>query len=191
VEGRDLALKAKKLDPDNPRVYVPIQIYAIEHHDYDSALRAGESRLALEPKSPMAYNNLAVQLFYGGEPRRSIDLLTQAIDLDPRHPSGETLHGMCRAYFMLGDNDAAIEWGLRTLENNPIWPYGTYAYLAMAYAAKGEDTNARAAAAEALRLDSNDELSEMDTPESSYPAAYKKFYEDRLVPAWRKAGLPE
>jgi len=191
VEGRDLALKAKKLDPDNPRVYVPIQIYAIEHHDYEGALRAGESRLALEPKSPMAYNNLAVQLFYGGEPRRSINLLTQAIDLDPRHPSGETLHGMCRAYFMLGDNDAAIEWGLRTLENNPIWPHATYAYLAMAYAAKGEDTNARAAAAEALRLDSNDELSEMDTPASSYPAAYKKFYEDRLVPAWRKAGLPE
>jgi len=26
---------------------------------------------------------------------------------------------------------------------------------------------------------------------SSYPAAYKEWFESKFVPAWRKAGLPE
>ena len=50
-----------------------------------SALRAVETFLALQPKWPVAYCNLPVVLFCGGEPRRSIYVLTQAIDLDPRH----------------------------------------------------------------------------------------------------------
>jgi hypothetical protein len=109
------------------------------------------------------------------------DLVAKAKELDP-----------CRTYFMLGDNDAAIEWCLKTLESNPIWPAGTYAWLAMAYAVKGEDAKARAAGAEVRRLDDPDtKLSEFDNPKTVSPAAYKEWYENVLVPAWRKAGLPE
>ena len=63
------------------------------------------------------------------------------------------------AYFMLGDNDAAIEWRLKSLEKNPGLCATHTPYLAMAYALKGEDAKARAAAAEARRLDPNMELS--------------------------------
>jgi Flp pilus assembly protein TadD len=188
VEGHDLALKAKELDPDNPGVYYALASYATSHGDPAGGRRAVETRLSLEPKNPNAYNSLAVRLYYEGEPQRSIELLTQAINLDPKHPTPHILSGMGRAYFMLGDNDAAVEWLSKTLEMDPTMARA-YAYLAMAYASKGEDARARAAAAEARRLDP---IIRLSTFEPRWElVAFKKYYENKFVPAWRKAGLPE
>ena len=189
VEGRDLALKAKELDPDNPGIYVALGRYATSHDDLDGALRALETRLSLEPKDPNAYNSLATRLYYEGEPKRSIELLAQAINLDPKHPSAVVLAGMGRGYFMLGDNCAAIEWLLKTSEKDPAFARA-HAYLAMAYAVNGEDAKAHAAAAEARRLDPIIKLSTFE-PARAQPAAYKEYFEKKFVPAWRKAGLPE
>jgi adenylate cyclase len=189
VEGRDLALKAKELDPDNPDIYVPIGTYAYYHGDLAGFRRAAETRLSLRPKDPSAYLILAnVFYFNEGEPRRAIELLTQAINLDPKHPDEVILLMMGSAYFMLGDNDAAIEWLQKSLEINPGLVYA-YANLAMAYALKGENAQARAAGAEMLRLDPNIKLSGFIDPWPT--AAYKSLYENKIVPAWRKAGLPE
>jgi adenylate cyclase len=47
VEGRDLALRAKELDPDNPGAYSAIGAYAGEHDDTDGALRAAERQLSI------------------------------------------------------------------------------------------------------------------------------------------------
>jgi predicted Zn-dependent protease len=55
------------------------------------------------------------------------------------------------AYFMLGDNDAAVESLLKSLAINPTTS-GAYDYLAMAYALKGEDAKAHAAAAQFHQL---------------------------------------
>jgi adenylate cyclase len=190
-EGRDLALKAKEIDPDNPGIYGPIAIYAGAHGDFAGARRAYETLLSLAPKNPRAYTSLAYSFLVGGEPKRAIELLNQAINLRPKHPNEFVLFLMGYAYFMLGDNDAAIEWCLRSQEKNPIWPQETYACLAMAYALKGEDAKARAAAADYHRLDPNEPLSAWRKRASSRPAAYKEYFENKLVPAWRKAGLPE
>ncbi len=189
VEGRDLALKARELDPDNPRVYTVLGIYALNHGDFHGARRANETLLSLEPKNPSVYVNLAKVFIAEGEPKRAIELLTQAIQLRPKHTHEFALLLMGFAYFMLGDNDAAIEWLLKSLERNPAYS-PTYAYLAMAYALKGQDATARAASAEVRRL-APDLRPTFIEPLSSSPAAYKEFYENKLVPAWRKAGLPE
>ena len=86
VEGRDLALKAKELDPDNPGVYGPIALYAATHGDWDGARRAAETRLSFDPKDLRVYANLAFTEFVMMEPERAIELLTQAINLNPKHP---------------------------------------------------------------------------------------------------------
>jgi adenylate cyclase len=189
LEGRDLALKVKQIDPDNPNVYPPIAAYAMYRGDWESGLRATEKRLLLDPKNPSAYNNLAVRFYHAGNPKRSIELLTQAMQMDPKHATDLVLAGMGRAYFMLGDNDTAIEWLSKSIEQNPSFAH-TYAYLAMAYVLRGDDVKARDAAAELRRLAPNFKLTEYQ-PDLSQPSAYKKFYEQRLAPAWRKAGLPE
>jgi TolB-like protein/cytochrome c-type biogenesis protein CcmH/NrfG len=189
VEGRGLALKAKELDPDNPDLYVPIGAYALHHGDLTGARRAAETRLSLKPKDPTAYVNLAYTLFQEGEPRRAIELLTQALNLDPKHSHEFVSLMMGSAYFMLGNNDTATEWFMKSLERNPSWGR-TYAFLAMAYANRGDDANARAAAVEVRRLDPNTKLSTFEGQRAS-SAVYKEWFESKLVPAWRKAGLPE
>jgi adenylate cyclase len=190
VEARDLALKARELDPDNPDGYVVIEIYALQHGDFAGARRAAETQVSLRPRDAAAYVNLANALLYEGEPTRAIELLTRANNLDPAHPPEWSSLELGAAYFMRGDNDAAIGWLQKCVEEHPTFAFA-YAYLAMAYALTGEDGRARAAAAEMRRLSPNTRLSTFDTPNPSSPAAYKEYRESTLVPAWRKAGLPE
>src|ERR1700684_3818878 len=79
-----------------------------------------------------------------GDPQKAIDLETRGMALDPKNPRDGFFLTLGRAYFMLGDNDAAIEWSLKSLEKNPAYPQA-YASLAMAYAAKQAADQARAA----------------------------------------------
>ncbi|HEV2976238.1 MAG TPA: tetratricopeptide repeat protein [Casimicrobiaceae bacterium] len=190
AEGHGLAMKAKALDPDNPRLYVAILLYALDHDDYEGALRAATTRLSLEPKDPLAYNTLATMFLTGGQPTKAIELLTQAINLDPKRPDEVVLNSMGRAYFMLGDNAAAIDWLQKSLERSALL-LSTNAFLAMAYALKGDEANARAATANLRQIAPNFRLLAREKPSSSYPAAYKQWYEAKLIPASRKAGLPE
>jgi len=189
VEARDLALKAKELDPDNPDLYVALGVYALHHGDLAGGRRAAEARLALKPKEPSSYLNLAYMFTREGEPRRAIELLTQAINLRPKQPHESVPLVMGWAHLMLGDNESAVEWLLRSSEKNPSVGR-THALLAIAYANQGEDLKARAAVAEARRSDPNIKLSTFDGQAAS-SAAYKEWLKSKVAPAWRKAGLPE
>ena len=190
LEGRDLALRARQLDPENPGIYLPLSQYARFHDDFPGYRRAAETLYSLQPKNPSACSLMAALYIDSGEPAKAIDFLNRAISLDPRHPADIVLVNMGRAYFMLGDNDAAIEWYLKTLEASPAQA-NAYAWLAMAYAVKGEDAKARAAVADLRRAQPNFKLSEFRKPQPSSPAAYKEYFEGRYLPAGRKAGLPE
>jgi TolB-like protein/Flp pilus assembly protein TadD len=189
AEARDLGLRVREMDPDNPGIYTALGLYAASHDDYGGYRRAAEARLALEPKSTVAYNNLASALISTGEPKRAIELLTQALNMDPKHPDVILLN-MGEAYFMLGDNDAAIEWLLKAREETPTIP-NTYADLAMAYALRGDDAKVYAAMADLRRLAPNFKVPDLSPPSPSSPAAYKEFWEKKLLPAARKAGIPE
>ena len=91
---------------------------------------------------------------------------------------------------MLGDYDAVIEWYLQALETNPELT-SPYAYLAMAHTLKGDTAKARAAVADLCRLDPDFKTSELEKPQSSSPEAYREWFEEKYLPAARKAGLPE
>jgi TolB-like protein/DNA-binding winged helix-turn-helix (wHTH) protein/Tfp pilus assembly protein PilF len=190
AESRDWALKAKELDPEIPGIYVTLGIYANNHNDFPGQMRAAETRLALEPKNPVSYFNLAGAYLAGADPQRAIALMRQGIDLDPKGVREVTTQMMGWAYFMQGDNDAAIEWSLHALEKNPKFVY-SYAVLAMAYALKGDRMKASAAAAEVRRLEPGLKMQPSDRPQSSFPDAAREFFDKRNLPAWRKAGLPE
>jgi adenylate cyclase len=190
AESRKWALKAKELDPEIPGIYIALGIYASNHNDFPGFRRAAEARLALEPKNPASYVNLAVTYVDGGEPRKAIELLNKAIELDPKSLRDLGLHEMACANFMLGDNDAAIDWDLKALQKNPNFPYA-FATLAMAYALKGDQAKAHAAVADLRRVEPTFKLALVDRPQSSFPPASKEYFDKKLLPAWRKAGLPE
>ncbi len=190
VEGRDLALKAIEAASSNPGIYLALGFYALAHDDYAGYRRAMETRYSLMPKNPGAANTLATAYMRGAESKRAIELLTRAISLDPKNTAEIIYRNMCAAHLQLGDNDAAIEWCLKSLEKNPTFAL-TYPLLAMAYSQKGNSAKA-VATVEALReLDPKLTLRTLPKLTSSTPAAFKEYWEKKFVPAWRKAGLPE
>ena len=189
-EAHDLALKVKELDPNNGDVYQLLATYAASQGDYEGQKRASEKALSLDPKNVMSYANLADVHFYAGEPRKAIELLTEGVRLDPRRPHEYFPNDLGRAHFMLGDDDTAIDWLQKAVDTNPDFP-NAYAYLAMAYARKGDQVRARAAAANLLRVDPKFSLSRFDAPRPGFPTAHREFWEKHLLPAGRLAGLPQ
>ncbi|MBT5194330.1 MAG: hypothetical protein HOM07_18430 [Rhodospirillaceae bacterium] len=190
AEGREYALKAKELDPGNPRIYSVLALYASTHNDFPAQRRATETYLRLDPKSPMAYNFEANTQIYLGNYQKAIAFLDQGSALDPKHPHVLLAVSYFRAYFLAGDNDATIEWAQRALELNPRFSE-SHVFLAMAYALKGDDAKAREAVANLAQANPKFKLTNFRKPQSSRPAAHNDAYSMKILPAGRKAGLPE
>ena len=77
------------------------------------------------------------------------------------------------------------------MDANPNLSY-SHMMMALAYARKGDQAQARKAAAEAIRLNPNLQLDiKDDLPWPGKEAEYRKYIETRYLPAWRLAGLPE
>ncbi len=190
VLARDLALKAKDIDPDHPGVYVAIAAYAANHNDFVGYQSALQTRLALEPKNPGAYANLALSYVRGGQPRKAVELLQQAIALDPRHPPDGIFVTMGGAYLTMSDYESAIGWYQKALDTNPGFA-SVYAFLAIAYTLKGEDSGAHKAMEDLHRIDPNYHLGLAIRPRPSDSSAYRDFLEQKALPAARKAGLRE
>jgi adenylate cyclase len=189
-EVGELLAKAKHLDPDNISAYIATMIYAESQGDFDGALRAAELGLARLPKDPTAYNSLAHTLLMRGETKKALELLHQALVLDPLHPRSRDLvtFNLGWGSFMAGDNDASIKWFLTTLERNPSY-VDAYAFLAMAYTLKGDKDKAQAALAELKRVDPKSIYATRRTPKPTSPQAFKDYYEKKYLPAARKVGL--
>jgi adenylate cyclase len=190
AEARELALRARAADPDDRNAHVALAICASLQGDADGARRAWQTLLALDPKNPVLHSNLASEHLNAGEPAQAVDLLTRAIRLDPRQVHELVLGNMGMAQFMLGDDDAAIAWLQKSLDANPALT-ASHAFIAMAYARKGDRARAQAAAAALRQVDPQFTLARLDTRRvEQFPPAYRRFWETRLVPAWRLAGLP-
>ena len=127
---------------------------------------------------------------YRVKPQEAIALLDQATALDTKPPSALIVISYARAYFMHGNNDAAIDWSQRTLDLNPRFTEA-YVYLAMAYKLKGNDAKSSEAVASLLQKDPQFKAGSLKEPTSTYPPAYKAFFKEKYLPAARKAGLPE
>ena len=61
----------------------------------------------------------------------------------------------------------------------------------MAYARHGDQARAKASVDALLRLDPKFSLSKFERPDPTGLVAYREFWETKLVPAGRLAGLPE
>jgi TolB-like protein len=188
-EANALLRKALTAGFNTPAVQLNLGLYAASHDDIAGYRRAAEARLALAPRDPAAYNDVANAMLSYLEPDKAIQLLNQAIKLqDPKHPDESFYLNMGEAQFMRSDYDAAIEWFMKTLAVNADYP-DAYAYLAMAYALKHADNKARDAVTQLRRRFPSYRLPEQDKPQPSSPAAYKDYWENRVLPAARKAGL--
>ncbi len=190
AEVRDIGARVRTLDPNNADILYPLSFYASRHDDFAGWRSNAEAYLAARPKSLLPYVGLANMHIALGEPKDAIARLKQAINLDPKHPLETIFTNMARAHMALGEDEVAQDWCLKGTQAHPAYP-NCYALLAMLYAGKGDTPRMQAALTELHRTAPRYRIPEFERPQPSSPAPYRKYYETRYLPLWRKAGLPE
>lgn len=191
-QGADLAEEVRRVDPNNASAYSSLASYALISGDLEGAVRTATRRLELDPKNYFAYNSLGLMLAGIGDMPGARTVLEKGLQFaSPVRRPTETYGVLSSVAFRENQPDEAIKWAQQAIDANPVSSYSHLA-LALAYASKGDQVRARKAAAEAVRLNPTLKLDlKDDIPWPGKEAAYRKFIDTQLVPAWRLAGLPE
>ena len=178
----ELLTKATTINPGFAFAYYVKSVELWLAKEYPEALAAAETEVALDPNSAYGYAAIGRAEGQLGRCEQSIAHIKQAFNLSPRDPlSGNWYTYLGLAEFCRGRLDAAIEQFKRAISSG--YPrYITYAVLAGAEAAKGNDAEAKLALAEARRLNPQLTIKWLLT-ETPTPSI--------VIDGLRKAGLPE
>jgi tetratricopeptide (TPR) repeat protein len=151
---------------------------------YDQAEVEFEQALTLSPGSAGIYpDSVAESLNFVGRPAEALRVMEQALRLTPQ-PSQRYFLPLGQAYYLLGRTEEAIEPLQRFLRVYPHW-VRAHVLLAAVYSEVGREPEARAEAAEILRL--NPQFS-LEIHKQRAPIKNPTVLERQLA-ALRKAGL--
>jgi adenylate cyclase len=184
----DRALKlvetAVRLDPRLPQARAQLGEVLIYKRQHDAAIAEFERAFALNPN--FIDHGYGKALTYAGEPAKAIEVLEANMRLDPFQPLAYSTAWLGMANYMLKRYGEAVCLARECVSRLPNvqWPH---LWLAAAYAQSGQLEQARAEAAEVLRINPGFTIERYKRI-----AAYKapKDAEHRLD-GLRKAGLPE
>jgi adenylate cyclase len=178
----ELVTNATTINPDYAFAYYIKSLILFLEKDYQGAIGAAETEVALDPNSAYGYNVMGQSEWPIGRCEQAIAHVKQAFMLSPRDPLiGIWYLNLGGAEVCRGRLEAAIEEYKRAIDAG-FRSYIPYAYLAGAEAASGRDAEAKSALAEARRLNSQLTI---------------KFFVDTapappvILDGLRKAGLPE
>jgi TolB-like protein len=190
----DLAQEVKAKEPNDPEIYLPIQLYFREIGDYDAAIQAAQRRIELQPKGPRGYGSLCVLKRWIDDVAGAKAACMKSLELAAHgRPPAESYFNLSHLAFREDKLDDAIAWAQKGYDANPNAVSGPVV-KALAYARKGDTAQAKKLVAEGMRLDPNLRLANQimyRTPWPGKEAEYKKFMETKFIPAWQAAGLPE
>jgi len=178
----ELAQRAVALDDSNSAAYALLGQVDLVYWQYDQAIADGERSIALEPNSAHRYWYLANTLIFSGKPAEAIDLAKKAMRLDPRHQDMYLVE-FGFAYSVMGRYREAIsvlKQSLAAYPNN----IGGRLILVFVYTEVGRNADARAEAAEVLRLSPK-----FSSTQRGGPRIKDKALRDRYIASWHKAGL--
>jgi TolB-like protein/DNA-binding winged helix-turn-helix (wHTH) protein/Tfp pilus assembly protein PilF len=160
---------------------------------YDEAIPEYEMVIAFNRNSADAYSNLGWCKLYTGSIEETISLQEQAVRLSPRDPSiGFWYWRIGVAHLLQSRTAEAIVWLEKARSANPGLPVA-HAYLASAYALKGDTERASGEFAEAQRLSDNHYPTIASLKAGRYFGVPKirALYETTFFVGLRKAGMPE
>jgi tetratricopeptide (TPR) repeat protein len=106
--------------------------------DTADALRSYDMALKINPNDSKTLNNKSTLLFARRDYAAALELLKQAVYLDPRYADGLRNLGSC--YGMMGDYDDALTYLFKSLdfENDKQKDAGTYRMIGMTYLYMGD-----------------------------------------------------
>ena len=179
----EITRKAIAMDPgdDTPRSFLAY-LYAMTRQ-WDKGFPEVEKALALQPNSPEALYNLGTFLFFASKPEEAIPLFKESIRLNPMAPSAHfrTLSG---AYCQAGQHEEAIEMAKIGVQRAPE-SFSGYLQLAAVLSVGGREEEARAAAAQVLKINPKFSVEQY----AGALAFRDRSHLDYMVDAMRKAGL--
>ena len=178
-----LAQRAIALDESLPLGHALLAEVYLWKKQHEKAIAAQNKSIALSPNDADGIAGLGGILTWAGRPKETIVLVKKAMRLNPMYPTVYLLH-LGHAYHLMGRYEEAVEVLKRARDRNPDF-LPVHAYLAASYCELGQEEEARAQAAEVVRL----------SPQTSIKAwRHRLPYRDqavleRLYSSWRKAGL--
>ncbi len=179
----ELGQRATALDELEGFAHASLGYFYTYAAQFEKAIAHAERGMALDPNSTGVLLNSGAALTLSGRPEEAIPLLHKALRLNPFAPSIYFVN-LSAAYRMAGRFDDAVEQAKRAVERNPK---DQLAYLALAAGCMlaGREGEARAAAAEVLKMNPVFSVEQFGR---ALPFRDKSFV-DRSIDAWRKAGL--
>ncbi|MBI3798575.1 MAG: tetratricopeptide repeat protein, partial [Deltaproteobacteria bacterium] len=178
-----LVQKANTLDDSLPVAHRMLGWVYVWKKQYELAIAEGERAIALDPNDADSYWQLAQILNLSGQPETTIKLVEKAMRLNPHAPFAY-FASLGWAYAVTGRYEEAIGPLKRSLALNPNFLVPHLA-LAAVYSELDREGEARAEAAEVLRLDPNFSLEAL---RQRAPAKDPVTIE-RMFAGMRKAGL--
>jgi adenylate cyclase len=182
-KGKELAQKVLAMDDSISGAHILLCALYRRGGEHDKSIAEGERAVALSPFSTAALDNYASSLMVAGRPEEAIPLFRKAIRLNPFGPSwlyrdfGYALRDTGR----FEEAVSAFKKAIQIAPDNIL----AHIHLASTYIMMGHEKEARAEAAEVLRI--NPKFS-VDSWAKTF--AYKdQSQQDKIVNAIRKAGL--
>jgi len=185
ARAMDLAHKAISLDKLDPFAHAFLAFMYGVTKQHDKAYSQAERALVLDPNSPDALFVMAKVLIWIGKPEEAIPLIQKALRLNPTPPV-QYLISLSEAYRVGGQYEKAIETSKKAVQLEPNSQLA-YLYLTAACASAGQEVEARAAAAEVLRI--NPQFSIEQHAMGLIQAIKNQTQADGFIDALHKAGL--
>jgi adenylate cyclase len=178
-----LEQQAIALDDSQPLAHTLLSGIYVFKKQYDQASAEAERTLALDPNSAGGYEALARIMDCTGKPAEAIGLAEKAMRLDPRNRESYLFYEGW-SYSQMGRYEEAIPLLKRALTSFPN-NWAAHSLLVVDYIELGRKGEARAEAAELLRIDPHFSL---DMWRQRSPQKNRALLERNLADA-RKAGL--
>ncbi len=191
ADAAEAARIAIKIDPDDEAARTYLALVNFMSGKHDAAIEACETVLGINPNFAQALGVLGLIYAYSGADtyERSVECLDSAIRLSPNDPWLPIYFGVRgTAEFIIGNNDAAIEWSQKALQRNPDF-FSANRNMVCAFALDGEFEKAQEALDEYKRTVPN--VSIAGYIQSSRPAFKRQEDFDLVVKGLRLAGVPE
>jgi len=180
-KGIELAQKALAMDESIAGAHSLLCALYRRMREYEKSIAEGERAVALDPGGAGALTHYAVSLGAVGRPEESIPLFQKAIRLDPFSSPYRSFGDALREAGRFEEAASALKKAIQLAPDDIRAHY----YLAATYIMMGREKEARAEAAEVLRIDPKFSL---DFLAKILP--YKDQSErDKVINALRKAGL--
>ncbi len=178
-----LTQKAIALDDSLPDAHTALSQAYLYRKQHAQAIAAAERALALAPNDAEGSTWLGVVLNFAGRPEEAVGLIEKAMRLNPRYPF-RYLSILGMAYRLTGRYEEAIAALKRAISRNPDF-LPPHLHLAVSYSEVGREAEARAEAAELLRISPN-----FSVERTRQQMPFKDPAElERYLAALRKAGL--